>query len=1184
METSKSGSAPKPAWGKRIGIFLGVLMLLLVAGFFVATSSGFLKAVVLPKVGAAINARVTAESISLSPFSQIEIQGLKVETTGSEPLLTSQKVRVRYALMDIIKGNINVDEVTLESPVIQVIQQADGSSNLDPILKKDDKGAADDGKKQEPMRLSVKNVSLKNGTVKQVQKLALGGANTTEIQNLDIALDRLGNQQSGKLTLSAALTMEQRNGATNDVLKATISGGYDFGLNQELLPQTITGSTKLNVSSGQGAFADLAGFTGSLDADLTPKELRKVALVFTKNNQRLGEVRASGPLDLDRREGNLRIEILSLDKNAFALATAGKGMDFRQSEINSTNQITISQGGTFFAASGNLAGAKISVTQGAMNTPEMDLSLDYQATINTGDRSAVLQKLSLNGSYGGRDFLHTSLDRQMNLSWGEAVKGYKDAALNLTVTNFNLADWRPVLGTNVSAGVVQATLALVAQQDGKILKTELAARVNGLSAMAGTNQLRNADVAIDLSGTVEQMKIVNISKYTVAIVQGGLELLQANGAARYEMANKDAKAQITARADLARLLALAPMTNLTAREGKVEMSGNFSDSGGNRKAIGSVSLNGFTGRLDRYDFQKFQATFEYNFEADARRVEIHRMAATFSEGFNAGGSIDAKGRYDLEEKSGQITFRTVDLNQNTFRTFLAPSLGANELVSMSVNASGEATLNPKGENAIKANFKVGNWVVKDSAGTFPKSPLAAELTVDAGMRQETVDLRDLGLKLSPTLRAKNELNVKGKIDFAKSNAAPSSLAIHSESLDLTPYYDMFAGGTNVTKTSTNTPAAKPGPEKEPAPVELPFRQMAVDLKIDRLYLREIAISNWTAQLTMRTNVLEVRPFKLDLNGGSMTVSAAVNTGVTGYGYDIGFQAGGVPLQPMVDTFSPGLSNQLAGNFIADARITGAGVTGAGLRKNLSGQLMFNLTNLNYEVVGPKLRRILVPISIALRVPELTATPLNWVSAQTQIGKGTVALKHLGVQSEAFYAESAGPIELADILTNSVLNLPLELSLRRSLAEKARLLPDNVPADAKYAKLPQFATVKGTLGAPDVDLNKLVLAGVVAKGAAGLGLTFGNEKAEQALGAIGNLLTGQKASTNNASTNAASTNASPAQSLLQGLGGLLGGPPAATNQPAAKTNAPATNPPARLNPFDLLKALPQKQAEPQPEKK
>jgi uncharacterized protein involved in outer membrane biogenesis len=283
-EKTRASTSAGKSWAKRIGIGVGILLVLLIAAYFIGTSSAFLKAVVLPRAGAALNAKITAGNISVSPFSRAHITRLRVETTGDEPLLTAEEVLLRYSLMDIIRGNINVDEVTLNTPVITVVQNADGTSNLDPILKSDKKDEPDKPSSDEPTKLSVKNVSLKNGTVRQIQHGEKGDFAKTELSDINVTLDRLGNDQSGNLKLSSKFSMEQRASGTNSVLAGDISGGYEVALNQDLLPKTVKGSSKVTLSQGTGSFKDLAGLSTSLDADLTPTEIKQAGLKFARNN------------------------------------------------------------------------------------------------------------------------------------------------------------------------------------------------------------------------------------------------------------------------------------------------------------------------------------------------------------------------------------------------------------------------------------------------------------------------------------------------------------------------------------------------------------------------------------------------------------------------------------------------------------------------------------------------------------------------------------------------------------------------------------------------------------------------------------------------------------------------------------------------------------------------------------
>ena len=79
--------APQGRKWLKITLWVGVVLFVgLIVLYFTATSSAFLKAMVLPRVGSAINAKVTASDILVSPFSEVVIKDFKIETSGSSPL------------------------------------------------------------------------------------------------------------------------------------------------------------------------------------------------------------------------------------------------------------------------------------------------------------------------------------------------------------------------------------------------------------------------------------------------------------------------------------------------------------------------------------------------------------------------------------------------------------------------------------------------------------------------------------------------------------------------------------------------------------------------------------------------------------------------------------------------------------------------------------------------------------------------------------------------------------------------------------------------------------------------------------------------------------------------------------------------------------------------------------------
>ena len=151
------------------------------------------------------------------------------------------------------------------------------------------------------------------------------------------------------------------------------------------------------------------------------------------------------------------------------------------------------------------------------------------------------------------------------------------------------------------------------------------------------------------------------------------------------------------------------------------------------------------------------------------------------------------------------------------------------------------------------------------------------------------------------------------------------------------------------------------------------------------------------------------------------------------------------------------------------------------------------------------------------------------------GAGRVDLQQAVVQSAAFEADAQGTISLAAVMTNSAIQIPVSVSLSRPLAQRMNLAPANTPANAPYAKLPDFLTMRGTVGEPAPQVNKLALAGAVLKGVGGAVPGSGG-----LLQQLGGILTGSGAAATNAApnaqTNPPAANQSPVNDLLNGLFG------------------------------------------------
>src|SRR6185503_2252824 len=139
---------------------------------------------------------------------------------------------------------------------------------------------------------------------------------------------------------------------------AKLNGNFTAGFSKDLKPTTVQGSSQFNVQSSSGSLAELTGLSAQLNTDVTPTEVKQVALQFKKGNTALGEVRAQGPLDLNKMEGKIDVLVLNIDRQVLNLAGAASGMDFGSTVINSTNQIQLANGGNSITALGQYVMAK----------------------------------------------------------------------------------------------------------------------------------------------------------------------------------------------------------------------------------------------------------------------------------------------------------------------------------------------------------------------------------------------------------------------------------------------------------------------------------------------------------------------------------------------------------------------------------------------------------------------------------------------------------------------------------------------------------------------------------------------------------------------------------------------------------------------------------------------------------
>jgi uncharacterized protein involved in outer membrane biogenesis len=1175
-------------WLRRLGWIVGVLVVLVVALYFVATSSAFVKGVIVPRVGHAMNADISVGDAQVSPFKKVVLHDVKVTPKGAEPLFTATEVRLRYSLFSIIGGKIAVEEMTVIAPTVTIVEKADGTSNLDPLLKKKKPAKkSPPSKPGSPPSVDVKSVAINNATIRRVKNLKGGGRDVFELANVNVTTSNIKNGEAGKLDVAASLSIENaaKAASVGGSLHATLKGGFNFNLAKNLLPTSLKGDTTFAIEKATGELSELGTLTAKLDCDTTATEIKQFALRFTKANAALGEVRVSGPFDAAKAEGKFKVEILPLDRQVLNLAGAVSGLDFGTTTVKATSEVELTKGGHVISLAGNVDVARFQIIRQKQTSPTLDLRCDYNVTVNRDEQTVTLKTVNLAGTQNQRPFLKAELTSPMTIAQGKADVAVGDAALNIAVTDLQLTDWKTYAPEAAPEGKVNAKLKLLSQKGGSQLTFEIESQVENLSARFGSNQISRAEVRLVSHGQAVDLKQFKLADYRLELAQQGQAAVTVSGSGTFDKATQDADLQVVVQATVARLLALFPQPDARFTGGMLDFKGHVTSKKQNKEITGQLILADLTGNYGTYRFANFGTSVDVDVAMMGNATQIRKASGHVREGQNMGGKFELSGNYDLDRKAAQIKLKLADFNQNGLRPFLESALGDKKLVSVTVNSTASASFKSDGDATVKADFQLANLVVSDPKGGLPTTPLEARVQVDTAVSKKVAQVRQCQLTLSATNGAKNQLDLTGRVDFSKTNTT-GNLKLAAESLDLTRYYDLFADKPTTPATkpggTASQSAAAPAPsDKEPDPIKLPFQNFTCDVNIGRLRLREVDITKLQTTALIDGSHVVLKPCQLTLNGAPVAATADLDLSVPGYRYDVMFNAQAVPLTPLVNSLQPDRKGQIGGHVTASAQIKGEGTTGASLQKNLSGQFNVLATNLNLaigNVHSPVLKTVInvvVAIPDLIRNPtgavgnllgkltgtggpskggwldEFTSAPINVVLVQGDAGKGHVRLQQAEVRSTAFQAQADGDIAIAPILTNSTINIPVNIALSHSLGQKIGL--GSADTNAAYVMLPQLVTLKGTLGKPKESINTVAVLSLAAKTGGGvvkqLGGTTGAQVGDLIQG-VGNLLGGGKAAPATNPPAATATNASPAP-----------------NAPAA-TSAPPTN--RAINLLDLFK--------------
>lgn len=378
---------------KRAGVIAGVIFASLFLMYLVGTSSFFIWGVIVPQVGKILNADIEIGSISLSPFSSVEVTDVSVVT--SDQLLSAGKVTAKYSLMSIIGGNINVSEVTVEAPSVTLIRKADGTTNLDPILEALDSGPKEEKESSIP-QIDIGSVKVSGGEVSVT--LETGEVTRViELGEMTLDLNGLKNGATATGTYGGSFAFsETARGKTTLGVQSSVSESFDIALGPDLMPSAADLKGLIKITGVEGRAEPFAGTEFEMVGGFKDGGTVDLKFLSRQAGQSLGAVNVAGTLDHQTLDADLK---LTVDKiSAQALNIVGAiigGMEFNQTEINSAYDIAV-EGGKKITVKGSTKVSAFSLSSDALNTNPIEVEEDLDLTVNLdGAMGAEIRDLSV---------------------------------------------------------------------------------------------------------------------------------------------------------------------------------------------------------------------------------------------------------------------------------------------------------------------------------------------------------------------------------------------------------------------------------------------------------------------------------------------------------------------------------------------------------------------------------------------------------------------------------------------------------------------------------------------------------------------------------------------------------------------------------------------------------------------
>lgn len=1047
-----------PGRWKRWLLRLGLLVAAIVALYFITSSDVFLRRIVLPRLVNSLNGQVTVGSISLAPFSRLQVTDLEVRLPEGQTVLAAKEAEIRYGLASFLRGRWILPEIRLISPELNIIRAADGITSLDRLL------VSETPRRplvfQPPKELLIGRLSMENATFSYEHQLSNGERTRVAGRQVQLSLANLGHGREATMEAQGRIGMEKlrEGGGGRLIMGFGLSSTSSLGRN--LRPSSIKTDIRLETQEATGDYASLAGLIGQFDGQMANKEVRQCLLRFEKEGAALGSLQIRGPVDFDKMDMRLRAQLTGLSHEVLDLVGSPFGMSFGEARLDGDLVVNMG-GGDSIVITSTLDGKGLGLRTPAGATPTLDVAFRLNGRMQLSSKTADISKLSLTAREGDRELFHLNAPRSINLLWNLTVRpSINESSVDFRLNALDLSRWRPLLGPGFPTGVVTVEGVMTNRDDGRRLRAWVTNRIEKLAFTAGPYSVSNATARVTTKLELRDYFSIAAEETLVDAVIDGVPLLTGRGSGSYELRNKEVRMQFDLRGSASNIVARFPHPLVEAGGGDVRFDGSAQLRGGSRVVGVSLVLDGFEGRLDRYAFDGEYIRADCSLDWTSEQLFLRQLGVSVGRGAGRAGSVYVNGRIS---PAGEARFdlTAVNLGSASLTPFLRPYLSPITLAGGTIDGQGQVRVTSGGRRDIDFNLSTKDLVFRDGTSGLNHVPLTVKpWLVSLSQTGRRFEIHTNSIALPPTERATNVLSATGFLDFSAAGGEPGEVSIRSAGLDLTDVASFYRTNqpTRLGDSSSSLPSGLL--TSGLVGLGLPIPDFVANLDVRRLFVADLEAINCLAQATSTNGLLRLDSLSAEVGAGRLRARAQVPVRESAGNRILQVAFERFPVSPLATALVGASRGRYTGDVSAELDYTAPGTRGP-TAAPAEGRLSLTMTNLVFRVLPEWTRRTLGPVAAAFKMEEILRSPMRYLGGRAQLSGDVVTLQDWTAISDLFVMEMAGEARLGPTWAESAFALPVSLSLREALAQRVPVTDLQPASQPGYLRLPSFLSVEGS---------------------------------------------------------------------------------------------------------------------------